>query len=103
MSTDHENEGEDISEKLKNTLDRLFRTELAMMFLENIDKFGMYAQYYDMESLNLLDEKYLVLEQLDAGRAVTRSPDSTTYSKGCRRSRWKIRTTVKKIADDNPE
>ena len=69
MSTDHENEGEDISEKLKNTLDRLFRTELAMMFLENIDKFGMYAQYYDMESLNLLDKKYLVLEQLDAGKS----------------------------------
>ena len=69
MSTDHENEGEDISEKLKNTLDRLFRTELAMMFLENIDKFGIYAQYYDMESLELLDEKYQVLQQLAAGKS----------------------------------
>ena len=63
------NGGDGLPPRVMETLNRIFRTELAMMFLENIDKFGMYAKYYDMDSMELLDEKYEVLEQLAAGKS----------------------------------
>ncbi|DBA35611.1 TPA_asm: hypothetical protein vir335_00055 [Classicovirus victor] len=63
------NGGDGLPPRVMETLNRIFRTELAMTFLKNIDKFGMYAKYYDMDSMELLDEKYEVLQQLAAGKS----------------------------------
>ncbi len=46
---------------------KLARMDATMMFLELQDKFGMYARYYDPTSLELLDEKIAVMEQMKKG------------------------------------
>lgn len=93
------NEGTELNDRVYNTLDRIFRTELAMMFLENIDKFGMYAKYYDMDSMELLDEKYEVLEQLAAGKSRDEIPGFYDILEGLQ----KVSLYSKDIIPENPK
>ena len=93
------NEETELNDRIYNTLDRIFRTELAITFLENIDKFGMYAKYYDMDSMELLDEKYLVLQQLAAGKSRDEIPGFYDILEGLQ----KVPLHQKDIIQQNPE
>ncbi len=61
---------------------KLKRMSTNMMFMELLPRFGSYAAYYDPTSLELLDEKMAVMEQMKEGAPFWAIPNGKDILEG---------------------